>query len=129
MTIMQPNYTPACGRGVAARGTGGLTNRSVPHSPAPSRITEREAFVNTITDTDTSMTTMLRKARAAVLLARLHERGILTIDAALVTAWAASGWTAAQIEQAAHDLADAGAVRLTTTPDGTPTITAVGGRR
>ncbi len=84
--------------------------------------------MHTITDTDTSMTTMLRKARAAVPLARLHERGTLTIDTALVTAWAASGWTAPQIEQAAHDLADAGAVRLTMTPDGTPTITATGVR-
>lgn len=84
--------------------------------------------MNTTTDTDTSMTTMLRKARAAVLLARLHERGTLHVDAALVTAWAASGWTAAQIEQAAHDLADAGVVRLTATPNGTPTITAVGVR-
>lgn len=80
------------------------------------------------TTTITNVTDALQRARAATLLARLHERGTLTIDAALVTAWAASGWTTAQIEQAAHDLADAGAVRITTTPDGTPTITATGVR-
>lgn len=83
--------------------------------------------VTTDTDTDT-ITNALRRARAAVLLARLHERGTLTIDTALVTAWAASSWTAQHIEQAAHDLADAGAVRIATTPDGTPTITATGVR-
>ncbi len=81
------------------------------------------------TTTITNVTDVLRGAQATTLLARLHERGILTIDTALVTAWAASGWTAPQIEQAAHDLADAVAVRLTTAPDETLTVTWTGDDR
>lgn len=67
--------------------------------------------------TTTSVTNVLRKARAATLLARVRERGTLPVDAALLTAWTASGWTLDQIITAAHDLASVGIVRLTTTPN------------
>jgi len=67
--------------------------------------------------TTTGVTNVLRKARAATLLARVRERGTLRVNTALLTAWAASGWKHDQIITAAHDLVSVGIVRLTTTPN------------
>lgn len=77
--------------------------------------------------TPTDITNVLRKARAATLLARVRERGTLLVDTALLAAWVASGWTLDQIITAAHDLANKGIVRLTTTPNEVHIITTRGG--
>jgi len=77
--------------------------------------------------TTANIANMLRKARAATLLTRVRERGILPVDAALLTAWAASGWTRDQITTAAHDLMNVGIVQLTTTPNGNYIIAMRGG--
>ncbi len=78
--------------------------------------------------TTTNIADVLRKARAATLLARVRERGTISVDAALLTAWAASGWTLNQITTAAHDLMDEGVVRMTTKGEA-HTITWAGGGR
>lgn len=67
----------------------------------------------------TTTRTRIRPHLAAAMLARVKSRGgRLALDAALHTAWAASGWTAARIAQAAHDLARDGDVTLATDADG-----------
>jgi len=73
------------------------------------------------------ITDVLRKARAATLLTRVRARGTLSVDAVLLTAWAASGWTLDQIITAAHDLAGQGTVSLTTTQDEVHIIAMIGG--
>lgn len=77
----------------------------------------------------TTIAEVMRRARAAALLASVQQRGTLTLTATELGAWAQRGWTLTQIIRTAHDLQRKGAVQLTTAPDETHTIIWTGGGR